>query len=510
MGWSHAPKAPGLGGAGVRQGALGVMRRFPRRLKDHHFWYVQAAFAVITALHILTELPPYAAHLRPLHDSAVTLYLVPIAFASLRYGWEGGLATGVWAGILALPNVLLWHRADFAWVGDVVKMMVVVLVGTVLAWRVEVEAGLRRRAEEASRELAVSEAEYRNLFENAADAILVLDAQGRIVSVNPAATTLTGYNPDELVGMHMGRLVDDESAAQLAAPGHHHDGATGVQQPPPLALRRKDGGVVFVDVAATPLPPGVGSRRTQAIMRDVTAQRQRELGLRSFLQQVTRAQEEERKRIARELHDDTAQTIALLRRELDEALRIEGPFDGEAAARVAHARDLATQTLLGVRRFSQDLRPPMLDDLGLVAALEALVTEIAAQEDVAARLEVEGGIQRLDPEVELTLYRVAQEALRNAGKHARASTILARLEFQPDAVRLTVQDDGRGFDAQALLESNPAERGCLGLVGMQERAGLLGADLTIESTPGVGTHVTMTYRRRALAGAHLVSDPPQR
>lgn len=215
-----------------------------------------------------------------------------------------------------------------------------------------------------------------------------------------------------------------------------------------------------------------------------------------FLHQVTRAQEEERKRIARELHDDTAQTIAILGRELDEVLRVQQGESPDTTRRLVHARDLATQTLTGIRRFSHELRPPMLDDLGLAAALDALLVEIAQPEGISTRFEVHGEAGRLNAEAELTLYRIAQEAIRNAQKHAASTEILVVLEFSEGserAVHLSIVDDGIGFELRPLHSQEPPERRSLGLIGMHERAALLAARLEIESAPGRGTRIDVTY-----------------
>jgi two-component system sensor histidine kinase UhpB len=159
---------------------------------------------------------------------------------------------------------------------------------------------------------------------------------------------------------------------------------------------------------------------------------------------------------------------------------------------VVRVRRLATSITEDVRRIAKGLRPPSLDDLGLVAAVRRLTTDLEQRDGVKAVLSVTGRRQRLDGDTELGLFRIAQEALRNAERHAHAGSVEVRLDFTAAGVRLEVEDDGRGFEPG----SDWARRGSLGLVGMQERAVLLGGDLVVESQPGTGTLVRATLPTR--------------
>jgi len=212
--------------------------------------------------------------------------------------------------------------------------------------------------------------------------------------------------------------------------------------------------------------------------------REYQVRLRQMSSQVLTAQEEERKRIARELHDDTAQALTsvlvrlrLLERSLeDERLRLG----------LAELRDLTGATLEGVRRLAIDLRPPMLDDLGLEAALQSLVQDFSQRWLIRATF-TSSRFGRLPAEVELVLYRIVQEALSNVARHANASQVLVRLTRRGRALRLLVEDDGCGFDVEATKHSR--ESG-LGLFGMEERLALVGGALRVESTVGEGTRVS--------------------
>jgi signal transduction histidine kinase len=144
----------------------------------------------------------------------------------------------------------------------------------------------------------------------------------------------------------------------------------------------------------------------------------------------------------------------------------------------------------GVRRFSHELRPQVLDQLGLMPALELLIEELNEEGKTNARLEVIDFEQRLSPEVELALFRIAQEALHNVRRHAQATETVVRMEFTPEQVKLNVTDNGRGFELPKAL-SDFAGRGKLGLIGMQERTRLLDGSFSIESQLGEGTTIAV-------------------
>ena len=205
--------------------------------------------------------------------------------------------------------------------------------------------------------------------------------------------------------------------------------------------------------------------------------------LRQMSSQVLTAQEEERKRIARELHDDTAQALTSVLVRLRLLQRSER--DGRLQAALTELRDLTAGTLDGVRRLAVDLRPPMLDDLGLAAALRAHLEDFSQRWQIKTALK-SSGAGRFPPDVELALYRVAQEALSNVAKHAGASQVVARLIRSASTLRLVIEDDGRGFDVQRAKASRDSG---LGLFGMEERLALIGGTLLVESAAGAGTRV---------------------
>ncbi len=210
--------------------------------------------------------------------------------------------------------------------------------------------------------------------------------------------------------------------------------------------------------------------------------------LRYYLRQVTRAQEEERQRIAQELHDDTVQALVILQHQLDEVVAGSGNLPREVTARLENIRQQIGQIAGSVRRFSQDLRPSLLDDLGLLPALEWLTADVSRMSGIDVEMKVSGTPSRFPPETELVLFRIVQEALRNVWKHSHATRATVSVEFDTGKTVLTVQDDGIGFTIPGSIE-DLALAGKLGLAGMRERAQLIGARLNIESEPGIGTTI---------------------
>jgi signal transduction histidine kinase len=208
-------------------------------------------------------------------------------------------------------------------------------------------------------------------------------------------------------------------------------------------------------------------------------------GLESYLLAVTRAQEDERARLSRELHDETVQSLIALDHRTQKVQRTIDHNPALAHTQLNEVRQLLVGAISEVRRFSQALRPLYLEDLGLAPALELLAGE------AAAGFTLLGEPRRLAPDVELALYRIAQESLNNARRHAAATQIEVTLIFQPTQSKLTICDDGVGFEP-ALTSADFTRAGHFGLLGMRERAQLVGANLQITTTPGQGVAVAVS------------------
>jgi signal transduction histidine kinase len=200
---------------------------------------------------------------------------------------------------------------------------------------------------------------------------------------------------------------------------------------------------------------------------------------RDALRRVVEAQELERARLARELHDETGQALASILLGLGQ---LEEAVEGDEARKAAAGlRELVVTTLQDVRRLAVELRPSALDDFGLVPAVERLAATVAEQSGPAVDVEAQLGGARLPAEAETVLYRIVQESLTNIVKHASAARVSITLVRKGGSAVVVVEDDGSGFDPGALRE------GALGLAGMRERVALVGGRLTVESSPGAGT-----------------------
>jgi signal transduction histidine kinase len=228
-------------------------------------------------------------------------------------------------------------------------------------------------------------------------------------------------------------------------------------------------------------------------------------GMHDYIAAITLGQEEERKRLARELHDDTAQALIALGQQVEMAQNLLSNDPQRAAQRLAEVRSLLAQALEGIRRFSRDLRPVYLEDLGFIPALESLARleprEPAGEPAGAPQVHfsVTGQVRRLPPDLELAAYRIVQEALNNALQHARASQVRVQVQFEPEHLVLSVRDDGRGFVPPALPDALPRQ-GHFGLMGIQERALLYGGQLALHAAPGQGTEVQVRLPYPAGAG----------
>lgn len=338
------------------------------------------------------------------------------------------------------------------------------------------------------------EARYRQLAEGAHDLIVSTDARGVIDYANPAARTLLEPLTGPLTGADLLTLpTRDTQAALQAAWTDAQTRASGSRAEiriGPYHLEVRLGSVddgrgmltVSRDLSELQTLADEIARRGQAL--EAATSRQSEL--RSFLTLFTQAQEEERRRISRELHDDTAQVLTATTRRV---ARLARDLSGDQKARADDILLDLNAAIDGVRRFARNLRPSVLDDLGLLPALEWLATQALT----ATRLEVSGAERRLSPATELTVFRLAQEALNNVDKHAHAHTAAIRVAFgEPPqgGVRVAITDDGRGFTTEQAHAQ--AQAGHLGLLGLRERVTLAGGTLDVQSAPGEGTTLTFT------------------
>jgi PAS domain S-box-containing protein len=351
-------------------------------------------------------------------------------------------------------------------------------------------AQLYQHEREYAEQLRSSEERYRQLFENAHDAIWLHDLEENIVAANDSFLLLTGYSMEELRKIKARYLISADSAADI-------DSIDNVSKESEVAghlleatLVRKDNTEAYVQLSTSPVYSDGKIVAFQHIARDITEEKRMKENQRFYLQRVTMAQEEERKRIARELHDDTVQELIALSRELDELGSKTSGLSEQGKERLDRLWQQTNGIIAGVRRLSQDLRPATLDRLGLLPSLEWLASNVKDYSNIAVEIVTEGDERRLDPDIELVLFRIVQEALSNVWRHSQATAAQITVVFDTRTIRIIVKDDGKGFHVPKGI-GDLAKDGKLGLAGMQERVRLLNGTVTVASEPGKGTVVTV-------------------
>jgi signal transduction histidine kinase len=437
---------------------------------DWRFWAVQAMVVALAAAHLAVDVAVSTRSEAIPAGIPVALLLVPVGYAALRYGLSGSAATGAWATLLWLPDLLLPH--DRGHVGnDAIELALVDAVAVFVGHRIEVEHLATARVERARARHLAAEARYRQLFETNSAPILVADEAGLVREANPAARAVL---PEPPVGRSVGEVVG-RTLAEL-------------KEHPPEPLTLPDGRDYRVSIARAE-PPSEAAL-VQLVLEDVTEEREEGRRARRSAGLLLAAQEEERRRVARELHDEPLQLLVELARRL-EALTTLPDLPPRAAAGLVAARGEAVETVRRLRRAAAGLRPPALEELGIVPAVRGLLADVEDRSCLRTELRVDGSAERLAPHVELGVFRIVQEAVTNAVRHANAHRVVVTLAFRADRLLVEVADDGTGFDAPALEESPPARH--LGLLGMRERAALLGGELRVRSEPGgPGTVVEAT------------------
>ena len=361
--------------------------------------------------------------------------------------------------------------------------------GNVIGIAVE-NARLYQEEQLMAEQLRISERNYRDLFESAEEAIWVQDLGGEIIMANEACVKLTGYPREELIGTNVKEFLSGEALERAREVGRRLLRGEALDRPYEQRMTRDDGSEVRIRLSTSLITSDGQPKAYQLIARDITEDKRMEENLRFYLHEVTKAQEEERKRIARELHDETAQELVALSRQLDSFISAPRKLSKRDMKLLEGVRAQADKLLQGVRRFSQDLRPSVIDDLGLLPALDWLVSDLEGQFDLTIGMAVLGTERRFPPDVELVLFRIAQEALRNVWRHSGASRAWLTVEFGDGKTTLAVTDNGKGFEVPRSM-ADLANIGKLGLAGMEERARLVDAELTLESEPGKGTTVTV-------------------
>lgn len=367
----------------------------------------------------------------------------------------------------------------------------------------------RKQVEEALRE---SEARLEGVLNTATDAIITVDAHQKIVFFNMAAGWIFHYKPEEVIGRPLNLLIPERFHKT------HHQffnrfSRSGVTARPLssdiLRGRRADGQEFPIEAMVSQVEVS-GQKFYTAILRDITDRRRAERErvrlfeainrqreqLRALAGRLTEIQESERKQLARELHDQVGQNLTALGLNLN-IIRSQIP-DTLATSPLLYDRIddsimLTEQTMERIRDVMVNLRPPVLDDYGLIAALRWYSKRFSAWSGLSVYVEGEEPTPRLETSVESTLFRVVQEALTNVAKHAQAGHVTINLDISDAIVCVTITDDGIGFEVDSLGE--PAAQGGWGLLSMIERIEAIGGHFQIDSSPGKGTEIIIEVAR---------------
>ncbi len=477
------------------------------------FWIIQL---FVLALYLIRLAATVDFHLGAtslaLELSTFVLFVVPVVYASLLYGFAGAMFTSGWVTLLAVPRLLVAlgnRQFEAAW-AEVTQVVVLDALALLIGQHVSAERGAQIQADATRRAHLSAEALYRDLFDSNQAPILIVDGNGYVVEANASAQRAFGPASRALAPRPAGpvdprtpgtpvRLVDMIGAGaaaqiltrlisrQVPGSGTDSDASLSDERVEPVAVD-VEGRQVLFRPTGTMLARPEGDTRMQVVFEDVTAETRRHDQMEAYASRVVLGQEEERRHLAQELHDGPVQTLIHLCRQLDAAER--GPdVSPQNEGILADLRVIAEGTVAELRSIARGLRPSVLDDLGLVASINQIVAEAGARQDFDASFGVTGAERRLPAAMELAVFRIAQEAVTNVERHAAAHRLAVGLGFEPTGMRLLVSDDGIGFDAAERPSGTGGES--LGLPGMAERANLIGSRLVIHSASGSGTTVDL-------------------
>lgn len=495
-----------------------------QRTRSGYFWVVVVMLIICGFFHYFvmqTSLMHESAF--PMTRQAVVriIFLLPVAAAAFGFGLKWGLITLAVSVLIMLPRAIFVSEQPL---DALFETLAVAIVGCLLVWMIDVQDREKRLRQRVVEELETVNAIALTLTQphdldamlnqtldkvsevigiaEPAGAILLLDPWGQTLHVRAYGGQYAEFvdSVDEVPLFECLCGLTAESGEVLVVEDalNHPRHVRCVEREPhthvcvPLKSKDRLLGIMEFYLPESHQVDAIDRKMLDAIGRQVgVAVENARLceNLRFYAWQTSKAQEDERKRIARELHDDTAQQLVALSRHLDTLADSEENLSEAGTERLEQLQQRIEGALQGVRRFSRDLRPSVLDDLGLLPALEGLLSDLGGS-DIATQLDISGDRRRLAPDVELALFRIVQEALNNVRRHANASYVEIKVEFRDGWLRVDVRDDGEGFE----LLGSPgdfASAGKFGLLGIEERVQLLHGHFRVQSGKGEGTTVSV-------------------
>ncbi|MHB8262946.1 MAG: sensor histidine kinase [Acidimicrobiales bacterium] len=530
---------------------------WPPPIGKARFWIVQGlVFLVVIVQELLwmpgirgwgLGIPPFV---------AIGLFGIPVLYAALDFGFAASVATAAIAtgttmvtiavnGIFGmLPTLYSWAYA--------VELASLLVVAAAVGSRFERETKARIAVEHAALAATVAEERYHSLFDASAAPVLLVDRAGVVREANASARRT--FSHPSLFGRTLREIIGGDAARVLLRGPSRQGTPVHVITPngidymlmassaPTVADSLDNEAVAGSYDATTDMYNTAGGASwpdgiLQVVFQDVTEEVQRQRQTEAYAEHVMRVQEEERRRIARELHDEPVQSLVHLCHKIDMAMDV-ADLPESAYSELETTRTMTEDIITELRNIATGLRPPALDDLGLIASLRNLVSDYKDRTDAQITLSITGNVQRMDQWRELTIYRITQEALSNVEHHSEATRVLVSLKATGDMLRLAVADNGKGFNAAAkptaysstqandatnrssnetasesfagspgslrigsahdnqprIATTTDESRIHLGLLGMRERAQLAGGRLRVDSRNGKGTLVSLRIR----------------
>jgi two-component system sensor kinase len=346
-------------------------------------------------------------------------------------------------------------------------------------------------------QLRAEEEKLRTISDATLDAVIMMDSRGRAIHWNPAAQQMFGYEAEEILGREIHPVLAPDryrQEAHRALEAFFRSGqGRAVGRILELLAVRKSGEEFPIEISLAPIRVE-GQWGAVAVVRDITQRKKSEQALREeqrSLRRLLRSHDQERKLISYEIHDGLAQQLVAALYQCQAARRRAEKETEESAHALGELQSTLQQCLAETRRLISGMRPPALDEFGVVTAVQGLVDDTASRSELQVVFHHDVAFERLDPILENAIYRIVQEGLANAVRHSRGTRVVIELEEAGDQVEIRVQDDGVGFDPAQV----DAKR--FGLAGIRERARLLGGQVTLRTAPGEGTRLLVRLPRQS-------------
>jgi len=478
-------------------------------VRNPHLWIIIALFVLLTVSHftqfvsqipVLNEISIPATLELSRHSLERLCYLLLILYAGWTLGIIGGGAVWLSSAVAMLLRAFTISPDFRDALLESIAALVIGALAIMLMAAYRQNRRQRERLKKTVKAMKLARQNYEELFTNASDAIWVHDLEGNITLVNRACEKLSGYPVSELPGKNVLQFLTPENLSIARQVKDKLLRGETMEHRYEQRLIKKDGSEAIMQLTTRLIVSDGKPQAFHNMARDITQERRLQDNLQFYCRQVLQAQEEERKRLARELHDDASQQIVLLTHGIDKvAYKAERYSPQELRNELGKLYELSQHTYQNIKHYAQALRPSILDDLGLLAAIKWLAEEIHKLSGIEIQVKADV-IPLLSPETQLVLFRIIQESLNNVHRHSGASEASITVECQRTEIRVTISDNGKGFKLPRQL-SEFAGQGKLGLTGMAERVQLIGGQLEVSSQEGKGTTILVKVPINLYAGS---------